>query len=100
MTKQMVFDFGPKGIRANAICPGTVPTPLVTETYHARVRAQGAADVEAAALSGLDEMARKYPSGRLGRPEDVADLALFLASDESSWINGQAIAVDGGYTAV
>jgi NAD(P)-dependent dehydrogenase (short-subunit alcohol dehydrogenase family) len=100
MTKQLVFDFGPKGIRANAICPGTVPTPLVTDTYLARVRAAGSTDVEADAQAGLDEMAKKYPAGRLGRVEDVAALALFLASDESSWITGQAISVDGGYTAV
>lgn len=100
MTKQVAADFGPRGVRANAICPGTVPTPLVTETYEARVRAGGSTDVEADARAGLDEAVKKYPVGRLGRVEDVAELALFLASDESSWITGQAIAVDGGYTAV
>ncbi|MFD1211994.1 SDR family NAD(P)-dependent oxidoreductase [Arthrobacter sp. GCM10027362] len=99
MTKQLVVDFGPKGIRANAICPGTVPTPLVTDTYVARVKAAGSTNIEADAQAGLDEMAKKYPAGRLGRVEDVAALALFLASDESSWITGQAINVDGGYTA-
>lgn len=45
-------------------------------------------------------MAKKYPAGRLGKVEDVASLALFLATDESSWITGQAINVDGGYTAI
>jgi NAD(P)-dependent dehydrogenase (short-subunit alcohol dehydrogenase family) len=100
MTKQVAADFGPRGVRANAICPGTVPTPLVTETYEARVRAGGSTDVEADARAGLDEAVKKYPVGRLGRVADVAELALFLASDESSWITGQAIAVDGGYTAV
>jgi len=100
MTKQLVADFGPKGVRANAICPGTVPTPLVTETYRARVQAAGSSNIEADAQAGLDEMAKKYPAGRLGRVEDVAALALFLASEESSWITGQAINVDGGYTAV
>jgi NAD(P)-dependent dehydrogenase (short-subunit alcohol dehydrogenase family) len=99
MTRQLVVDLGPKGIRANAICPGTVPTPLVTDTYLARVKAAGSKNVEADAQAGLEEMAKKYPAGRLGRVEDVAALALFLASDESSWITGQAINVDGGYTA-
>lgn len=99
MTRQLVVDLGPRGIRANAICPGTVPTPLVTETYEARVKAAGSTDVRADAQAGLDEMAKKYPAGRLGKVEDVASLALFLASDESSWITGQAINVDGGYTA-
>lgn len=55
--------------------------------------------VEADARAGLDEMAKKYLVGRLGRVDDVAALALFLADDESSWITGQAINVDGGYTA-
>jgi NAD(P)-dependent dehydrogenase (short-subunit alcohol dehydrogenase family) len=100
MTKQLVADFGLRGVRANAICPGVVPTPLVTDTYEARARAGGSRDVEADARAALDEAAKKYPAGRLGRVEDVAALALFLASDESSWITGQAIAVDGGYTAV
>ncbi|WP_256461193.1 SDR family oxidoreductase [Blastococcus sp. PRF04-17] len=73
---------------------------MVTDTYEARVRARGSTEVAADARSGLDAMAQKYPAGRLGRVEDVAALALFLASDESAWITGQAIAVDGGYTAV
>jgi NAD(P)-dependent dehydrogenase (short-subunit alcohol dehydrogenase family) len=100
MTRQLVADFGSMGIRANAICPGTVPTPLVTETYMARVEAGGSTNIEADARAGLDAMAKKYPAGRLGRVEDVAALALFLASEESSWITGQAINVDGGFTAV
>jgi NAD(P)-dependent dehydrogenase (short-subunit alcohol dehydrogenase family) len=100
MTRQLVVDFGSKGIRANAICPGAVPTALVTDTYEARVKASGSSNVEADARAALDEMAKKYPAGRLGRVEDIAALALFLASEESSWITGQAINVDGGYTAV
>jgi NAD(P)-dependent dehydrogenase (short-subunit alcohol dehydrogenase family) len=100
MTRQLVVDFGSKGIRATAICPGAVPTALVTDTYVARARAGGSSNVEADARAALDEMAKKYPAGRLGRVEDVAALALFLASEESSWITGQAINVDGGYTAV
>ena len=96
MTRQLVVDFGSKGIRANAICPGAVPTALVTDTYEARVKASGSSNVEADARAALDEMAKKYPAGRLGRVEDIAALALFLASEESSWITGQAIAVAGG----
>lgn len=99
MTRQLAVDFGGRGIRANAICPGTVPTPLVTETYLARARSKGAEDVEQTARADLDVMAAKYPIGRLGAVEDVAELAVFLAGDESSWMTGQALAVDGGYTA-
>ena len=100
MTRQLVADFGSRGIRANAICPGTVPTPLVTETFMARVEASGSSNVEADARAALDERAKQYPAGRLGRVEDVAALALFLAGEESSWITGQAINVDGGFTAL
>ncbi|TDD90645.1 glucose 1-dehydrogenase [Saccharopolyspora karakumensis] len=98
MTKQMAFDFSPRGVRVNAICPGTVPTPLVTATYEGR--AAGEADPGAAAEQALHRMTRKYPIGHVGSTDDVANMALFLASDESAWVTGSVMTVDGGYTAL
>ncbi|MBB3664693.1 MULTISPECIES: SDR family NAD(P)-dependent oxidoreductase [Prauserella salsuginis group] len=98
MTKQMAFDFSPRGIRVNAICPGTVLTPLVTATYEER--AAGEVDPGAAADEALQRMTQKYPIGRVGTTDDVANMALFLASDEAQWITGSALTVDGGYTAL
>jgi 2-keto-3-deoxy-L-fuconate dehydrogenase len=91
-TKSIAADFVTKGIRANAICPGTVESP----SWHARVEAQGAAmgDVEAARRAFI----ARQPMGRIGRPEEIAALAVYLASDESAFVTGQAIAIDGGWT--
>jgi NAD(P)-dependent dehydrogenase (short-subunit alcohol dehydrogenase family) len=89
MTRQMGLDYAPHGIRVNAICPGAVITPLVERNWLAKGQ-------------DLDErraaVARDYPLGRVGVPEDVANAALFLASDEAAWITGHALVVDGGYT--
>lgn len=92
MTKSVAADFVTRGIRCNAICPGTVESP----SWHARVQAQGAAtgDVEAARAAFI----ARQPMGRIGQPEEIAALAVFLASDESRFITGQAIAVDGGWS--
>jgi NAD(P)-dependent dehydrogenase (short-subunit alcohol dehydrogenase family) len=98
MTKQMAADFSPYGVRINAICPSSVVTPLVRRTY--AERAANASDPEAAAQEAMRQMARKHPMGHMGTVEDVANLALFLASDESGWITGSAMTVDGGYTAI
>lgn len=98
MTKQMAFDFSPRGVRVNAICPGTVLTPLVTATYEGR--AAGKADPGAAAEQALHHMTQKYPLGHIGSTDDVANMALFLASDEAAWITGSVMTVDGGYTAL
>lgn len=98
LTTQAAVDFAPKGIRVNAICPGTVPTPLVMGTYEERSgigMADGRTVEEALALT-----ATMYPLGDLGEPVDIANMALFLASDEAKWITGQSFIVDGGYTAV
>ena len=85
MTRAMALDHAAENIRVNCICPGIVETELV-------------------ARFNMDESARRqrvamHPVGRFGQPEDVAGLAVFLASDESAWITGTAQTVDGGYSA-
>jgi len=85
MTRAMALDHAPEKIRVNCICPGIVDTEMV-------------------ARFSMDENARRqriamHPMGRFGQPEDIAATAVFLASDESSWITGAAFPVDGGYTA-
>lgn len=85
LTKSLAVQFGPRGVRSNAICPGPIETPLL--------QAWLLTDPAAKAV----RLARN-PAGRFGRPEDVAYLALYLASDESSWTNGAVMVVDGGIT--
>ncbi len=78
--------YGPFGVRVNAIAPGTLRTPAWEQ------RRQKDPDV-------FDRVAKWYPLGRIGEPEDVAGAALFLASDEAAWISGIVLPVDGGLTA-
>jgi NAD(P)-dependent dehydrogenase (short-subunit alcohol dehydrogenase family) len=85
LTKSLARDLGPAGIRVNAICPGLIRTPL-TEQYF----------VDDAFEDGLRTV---VPQGRAGVPADVADAALFLASDQSAYVNGIALTVDGGWLA-
>ena len=85
LTKSLARDLGPAGIRVNAICPGLIRTPL-TEQYFA----------EAAFEQGLRTV---VPQGRAGTAADVADAALYLASDQSAYVNGIALTVDGGWLA-
>ena len=86
-TKSVAKDFVTQGIRANAICPGTIDSP----SLHERLRATGDYD---AALSGF--IARQ-PMGRIGTPEEVAALAVYLGSDEAGFTTGQAHIIDGGW---
>jgi len=91
LTKAVAADFIKQGIRANAICPGTVESPSLEGRIRAQSQATGKslAEIERAFVE-------RQPMGRLGRPEEVAALAVFLASDEASYITGQAHLVDGG----
>ena len=91
LTKAVAADFIRQGIRANAICPGTIESPSLEGRIRERSKTTGKsiAEVERAFIE-------RQPMGRLGRPEEVAALAVFLASDEASYITGQAHLVDGG----
>ena len=88
LTKAIAADFIRSGIRCNAICPGTVQSPSLED----RIAAQG--NVEKA----RSEFVARQPMGRLGRPEEIASLAVYLASDESSFTTGQIHIIDGGFT--
>jgi 2-keto-3-deoxy-L-fuconate dehydrogenase len=90
MTKAVAADFVTTGVRANAICPGTVDSP----SLHERMRAQG--DFETARAAFI----ARQPMGRLGRAEEVAALAVYLASDESAFTTGTAHLIDGGWSNV
>ncbi|MBI5630452.1 MAG: glucose 1-dehydrogenase [Elusimicrobia bacterium] len=85
LTKSLAVQFGPNGVRSNAICPGPIETPLLTQWL----------------LKEPAEKAKRLhriPMGRFGRAEDVVALAMHLAGDESSWTNGAVFVVDGGIT--
>ena len=96
LTRQIAAEYGPKNIRCNAICPSSIPTPLMAGVWEKRAR-------EAGNTATFEEqqaaVATKYPLRRLGALADCANLALFLASDESAWITGVAMPLDGGLTA-
>lgn len=89
LTKAMAIDHGRQGIRVNCICPGDVDTPMLPED--ARMRGQNWKDY----LAGC----ANRPLGRIGTPDEIAKAALFLASDDSSFMTGAALVVDGGGTA-
>jgi len=89
LTKAMALDHAHEKIRVNCICPSVVETDLVKGVFDASEQGQALRKVRIATT----------PLGRLGRPEDVAELAVFLASEESSWLTGAAIPLDGGLTA-
>ncbi len=89
LTKAMASDHAPEKIRVNCLCPAIVETDLIGELFSKSEEGRQARDARLATL----------PLGRFGKPDDIAELAVFLASEESSWITGTAIPVDGGLTA-
>lgn len=94
LTKSVAADFVTQAVRANAICPGTVESP----SWHARVEAQGRA-IGDVAKARADFIARQ-PMGRIATATEIAQLAVYLGSDESAFMTGQAIGIDGGWANV
>jgi 2-keto-3-deoxy-L-fuconate dehydrogenase len=93
LTKAIAADFITKGIRCNAICPGTVASP----SLESRISMQ--AELEGKSVDEVREaFIRRQPMGRLGRPEEIAALAVYLASDESSYTTGTVHLIDGGFS--
>jgi NAD(P)-dependent dehydrogenase (short-subunit alcohol dehydrogenase family) len=86
LTRNAALEYGPMGIRVNAVCPGIIRTPMLMQGFEVTPEA-------------LEIFARVHPLKRLGEPEEVARLVCFLASDDAAFITGQAIAIDGGMTA-
>lgn len=98
LTKSLAADFGLQEyrIRVNSVHPGAIETDMGMQTFVARAKALGTDDIEVARHQSL----RAHPIGRLGRVEDVAQAIIYLASDESSFVTGASLAVDGGFTAL
>ncbi len=90
-TMSLAVALGPHNIRVNCICPGSIDTPMLRVFIDRAGKLKGAALEEA-----VKERAKKSPMMRAARPEEIANVALFFASDESSYVNGVAIPVDGG----
>jgi 2-keto-3-deoxy-L-fuconate dehydrogenase len=86
LTKSVAVDFVAKGIRCNCICPGTIETPSMLQR------------AEAAGPGGREMFISRQPMGRLGTAEEIAALAVYLASDESAFTTGVAHVIDGGWT--
>lgn len=84
-SRSLAVEYGPQGIRSNTICPGLIQTDMTEDLMENK--------------EWLDELAKRYPIGRFGKPEDVAEACLFFASDQSSFITGTVLPVDGGCTA-
>ncbi|MFH1931501.1 MAG: SDR family oxidoreductase [Pseudomonadota bacterium] len=85
MTRSLAVELGPQGINVNGIAPGTCRTPINEPLF--------------ANKELVDALLSKMPSRRFGEPEDIANAAVYLASDESDWVHGTILTVDGGYTA-
>jgi NAD(P)-dependent dehydrogenase (short-subunit alcohol dehydrogenase family) len=87
LTRNMAADYGPQGIRVNCLCPGYIATPMTVL-------------LESPGLERVrEEFVRAHLLGRPGRPEEVAAAALFLASEDASFVTGAALVVDGGFSA-
>lgn len=86
LTQNMAIKYGRHNVRVNVICPGTIHTPIWEPILQKDPHV-------------FEKLARWYPMGRVGKPEDIAKAALFLASDDAAWITGATLTVDGGLTA-
>jgi NAD(P)-dependent dehydrogenase (short-subunit alcohol dehydrogenase family) len=95
LTRALAKRYGKENIRCNAICPGAIDTPMLREFQQRPDAPSTGTDVEAT----IKQFGTMNPMGRNGRPEEVAAAALFLVSDEASYVNGAVLAVDGGMTA-
>jgi len=92
MTRSVATDYIKQGIRCNCICPGTVHTPSLEERI--AVNAAQVGSIDAARQAFVE----RQPMGRLGTPEEIAALAVYLASDAAQFVTGQAVVIDGGLT--
>ena len=92
MTRSVATDFVTQGIRCNCLCPGTVGTPSLDERISANAAAAGSVEAARAAFVA------RQPMGRLGTPEEIAALAVYLSGDDAQFITGQAVVIDGGLT--
>ena len=92
LTKSVAADFVKNGVRCNCICPGTVESPSLQDRIAANAAQAGSLEAARAAFVA------RQPLGRLGTPEEIATLAIYLASDEAEFITGQAVIIDGGIT--
>jgi meso-butanediol dehydrogenase / (S,S)-butanediol dehydrogenase / diacetyl reductase len=95
LTKCLALDYGPSGVRVNAVCPGWIRTEMGDRSMDKLAAARGISRDEAYALTS-----RHAPLGRVGTPEEIASACLFLASDEASFVTGATLVVDGGATVV
>ncbi len=85
LTKNVALDFAQQGLRVNVVCPGVIQTPMIDRFTGGNEEA-------------IEQFKARKPMGRIGQPEEIAETVMFLCSDASSFITGQAIAVDGGWT--
>jgi 2-keto-3-deoxy-L-fuconate dehydrogenase len=93
LTKAIAADYVRKGIRANAICPGTIQSPSLNDRIATNAKKSGKSS-KAVRQDFID----RQPIGRLGTPQEIANGAVWLASDESSYFTGQTFQIDGGMT--
>jgi 2-keto-3-deoxy-L-fuconate dehydrogenase len=92
LTRSVAFDFVAKNVRCNCICPGTVESPSLVERMAANAAQAGSFE------AAREAFVKRQPMGRLGRPEEIAQLAVYLASDAAQFVTGQALVIDGGLT--
>jgi len=92
LTRSVATDFVGRGVRCNCICPGTVHSPSLEERIVANAAAAGSLEAARAAFVA------RQPMGRLGRTDEIARLAVYLASDDAEFVTGQALVIDGGLT--